>query len=72
MIQRSGSTSFLLEACQALRVAGVLFRQHLDRHLAAQARVLAEVHLAHAARTEQLEDLVGAERFADQCLPDGG
>jgi len=66
MIQRRSSPSFLLEPSQTFRVTGVLLRQHLDRHLAAQAGVLAEVHLAHAALTERFEDLVMTEGFADQ------
>ncbi len=38
----------------------------------AEARVLGEVHLTHAASTEQFEDLVGAEGFADQYSPKRG
>ena len=34
-------------------------RKHLDRHLAAQPRVARPVDLAHAARAERREDLVG-------------
>ncbi len=36
-------------------------RQHLDRHLARQARVPRPVHLPHPACTERRQDLVGAE-----------
>ena len=50
MIEGSGSSGLLLEPRQPLGVGGVLLRQHLDRHLATQASVLPEVHLAHAAR----------------------
>jgi len=58
VIQRSGSSGFLFEASQPFRVTGVLLRQHLDRHLATQAGVLAEIHLTHAALTERFKDLV--------------
>jgi len=34
---------------KSLRIGGVLLRQNLDRHLATQAGVLTEVHLAHTA-----------------------
>ncbi len=72
VIERRRGARLLLEARQPLGIGGVLLRQNLDRHLAAQARVFAEIHLAHAARAEQLEDLVRAERFADQCSPKRG
>ena len=35
--------------------------QHLDRHLAAEPRVAGPVDLAHAARAERPDDLVGSE-----------
>ncbi len=60
VVQSSGSSCLLLEAGEALGARGELGGQHLDGHLAAQARVLGEIHLAHAARAEQLGDLVGA------------
>ena len=50
-----------LEALAPQRVGGHVGRQHLDRHLAPQTRVLGQVHLAHTARTERLADGVGAE-----------
>ena len=60
VVQGGGSTSLLLEAGEALGIRGKLGRQHLDGHLAAQAGVLRQVHLAHAASTELLGDLVVA------------
>ncbi len=54
MVQGCGSASLLLETSEALGVRGELGGQHLDGHLAAQARVLRQVHLAHAASTELL------------------
>ena len=44
-----------------------LRRQDLERHAPVEARVERQVHLAHAARAERLEDLVGAERAADEA-----
>jgi len=67
VIQGSGSSGLLLEPRKPLGVGGVLLRENLDRHLAPQPGVLAEVYLAHTARTEQFEDLVGAEGGADHC-----
>ncbi len=49
-----------LEGRSPLRVGSELLGQHLDRYPAAQAGVLALIHVAHAARAQQLEDLVGA------------
>ena len=42
-------------------IGGELLGQHLDRHLAAQAGVLGEIHLAHPTSAELLHNLVGAE-----------
>ncbi len=49
MIERRRRPRLLLEARQPLGIRSELGRQHLDRHLAAQTRVLTEVDLAHAA-----------------------
>ena len=46
---------------QAIGVLRERRRQHLDRHLAPEPRVLRPVDLAHPARAERREDLVGAE-----------
>ncbi len=60
-----GGLLVALSALGAILYLGLLW-QHLDRHLAAQARVLAEVNLSHAALTERFKDLVMTEGFADQ------
>jgi len=45
--------------------AGVhLGGQHLERDVAPQAQVLCAIDLAHAARAERADDLVGAEARA--------
>jgi len=64
VVQRRDRPRLLLEASQSLRVGDELRRQHLDRHLAPEPRVAGAVHLAHPARTDRGEDLVGAEARA--------
>lgn len=59
MIQSRRRARLLLESRHALRLSRELRRQHLDRHLAAEARVLRQPHLPHAALAERLEDFVG-------------
>ena len=44
-----------------------LRRQHLERDAPVEARIERQVHLAHAARAEGLEDLVRADAAADQA-----
>ena len=50
-----------LEAGAHLGVRGQVRRQHLDRHVAPEPRVVGAIDLAHAARAERGEDLVGTE-----------
>jgi hypothetical protein len=56
-----GRAGFLLEAGAALRVGAEPGRQRLERDVAVEAPVAGAVHLAHAARAEGGDDLVGAE-----------
>jgi hypothetical protein len=49
---------FLLEAAQALGVAGVGSRQHLDRHLAAQLQVARQPDFTHPAAADLGHDPV--------------
>ena len=51
----------LLEAAQALGIGREDGGQHLDRDVAPEPRVARAVDLAHPARAERDEDLVGAE-----------
>ena len=50
-------------AAEALEVLGLLGvrAQHLERDRAVEAAVAGAVHLAHAARAQQAQDLVGSE-----------
>ena len=65
VIEGRGGLGLLLEARQPFGVRGVLRRQHLDRHVAIEPRIAAEVHLAHATLAERFEDFVMTKGFAD-------
>ena len=64
VIQRRRRPGFADESGQAVRVAGKGGWQHLQRHLAAEADVLSEIHLAHSALAEGTDDLVMPESCA--------
>ena len=65
--ERGDRLRLALEALDLLRVERHLRGQDLERHAPVEARVERQVHLAHAARAERLEDLVRAERAADEA-----
>ena len=75
VIERADRARLLLEAAEAIRVRGKRGGQHLDRHLAAEARVTGAVDLAHAARPDRGHDLVGphasAGRHRHRCISYG-
>jgi hypothetical protein len=56
MRQRCGRARFAEEVLG--RISPVTAEQRLDRNVAVQARVVSEIHLAHAARAKRREDLV--------------
>jgi hypothetical protein len=60
MAQRAEHAGFLLEALQAVGIAGERFRKNFDGDGAVQARVARTVDLAHAARAERGDNFVGA------------
>ena len=64
MVQDARRLGLLLEPAQPVGVGGEGGGQDLDRHVAAQARVLRAIHLSHPARADLREDLVGAEAGA--------
>ena len=64
MVERAGRPRFLLEAAKPVRVSRDSLREDLERDVAAEARVVGPVHLAHAARAEQSEHLIGADARA--------
>ena len=61
MVQRRRGAGFLLEPLEALGVCRQGGRQHLDGHVATQARIARSIHFTHAARAERGEHFIGAE-----------
>ena len=61
MVQRGRGARFLLEAAEAIAVGRKRGRQHLERHVAIEARVVGTIDLAHAAAADQALDFVRAE-----------
>jgi hypothetical protein len=61
VVERAGGTSFLLEASNTLGVARCLAAHDLDRDVAPEAGIARAVDLAHTARAERGDDLVGTE-----------
>jgi hypothetical protein len=61
VVERGEQLRLALEAGEPLRVGANRLRQHLDRHLAPQARVARAVDLTHPPGAEGSEDLIGAE-----------
>jgi hypothetical protein len=61
MVERCGGMDLLFEALHELRVVSELRRQHLECHAPVQHQILRLVDVGHAARPEQMQDLVVAE-----------
>ena len=72
MAEGAGGPGLLLEALQAVLVGGQLLGDDLDGHVAAEARVVGAVDLAHAARAERRDDLVRADTTARDQRQVGG
>ena len=75
MVELGDGARLALEAGAHLGCRGQVRGQHLDGDVAAQARVVGAVDLAHAARAERGEDPVGTERRArgqHGLSPNGG
>ena len=64
MVERREQLRLALEAGETLRISCHLRRQHLDCDVAAEFRVGRPVHLAHPARSQRSQDLVGSQRAA--------
>ena len=58
MRQERDGPRFALEPHECVGTLGDGGRQHFDRDVAAEARVLGAVHLAHPAGAERRNDLV--------------
>ena len=69
MIQGCEDFRFTPESGQPLGIAGERCRQDLDGDFAFEVRVARAIHLAHAARAEQGDDLVGADARAGGRVP---
>src|SRR5262249_34942661 len=61
VVQGAWRLDVLLETTQPVGVLGEAGRQHLDGHLAANARVAGAVDLAHAAGAERRQNFVWTE-----------
>ena len=64
VIEAGSRAGLPLEAGADFGICGKLFGEHFDRDRAVEAAVLGEVDLAHPARAERAENLVGAESCA--------
>ena len=56
VVESGDGARFAFEAGAAIGIVGGIVRQHLERDLASELRVLGKVHLAHAAGAECAED----------------
>jgi hypothetical protein len=61
MVQRCQQPRLALEPREPIRIGRETRRQHFDRDVAAQLRVARAVDLAHAARTDEGDNPIGAE-----------
>jgi len=67
VIQGGGGTRLALKTLQRLQVLLHVFRQKLQRHFAAEAKVLGLVHHAHAAPAQFLQHAVMRNGLPDHC-----
>ena len=65
MIQRRRRSSLALKALECSRITGQFARQELKRNLAPEARVFGAEHLTHAPGTQDFDNPVVRNRFAD-------
>ena len=61
MVQRRSGQGFLLEAAQPVGVSGKCLRKYFDRDFALKAGVTGAEDLAHPARAQRRDNLVGAK-----------
>ena len=61
MRQRGDRPRLLLEPPNRIGILREIFGDHLDRHLAMQARVAGAIHHAHPAGAKRRDNLVGPE-----------
>jgi len=58
MVQRRQDLRFLVETCKPFGIGREEVRQDFERDVTMELRVTRAINLAHAARTEQRDDLV--------------
>jgi hypothetical protein len=61
VVQRRRRACFLLEAPEPLAVTGECGGQDFDGDVAAEARIVGAIHVAHAARRDGRDDFIGSE-----------
>ncbi len=61
MVEHPGGARFLFEAHQPLAIARDEPRQHLDGHIAAEARVLGAIDGAHSTLADHLNNAIWTE-----------
>ena len=64
MIERCEHLRLAAESCQPVGIADDGVRQDLQRDVALQLGVPSAIHLAHGARAERADDVVGTEPCA--------
>ena len=65
MVQRGDGASLLLEAPQAIGIAGERCRQNFERDVASEASIASAIAFAHHPRANGREDFVRAEFCAE-------
>ena len=61
VIERGGRASLLLEATQPIGIRGEGRREDLDGHVAPEAWIARAIHLTHAARPDERQEVVWAK-----------
>jgi hypothetical protein len=61
MIQRGGGARFLFEAAQAIGISRGRRQQDLERHVAAEPRIVGAIDLAHSACADEGDNFVRSE-----------
>ena len=64
MAQRGGGARFLLESPHPVGIGRERGGNDLDGDIASEARIVRAIHLAHAARADQLDDVVRTDAGA--------
>src|SRR5262245_20727198 len=72
VVERGDCPRLALESGEPFGVTRQVRRQHLERHIAPEFRVVGAIHLAHSSFADLGEDLVMADAVPDhKCLSTG-